>query len=187
MNRIRHSYDEEKNRKIESLSSGSQNRNENVEPNKAKQSVKKRRKMRRQKERRRRFKKIQKKRKNQKIEQEWTELLEESVKVQEEFEEKRPLDVTNIEWSPAQLKLLAKGQKFVPTPTKIDWVAKFKHYLAFARKCRLAVYFSRRGYNVGHQEEVDNIENENESKNKPWQSASSFSPEPCENTALEKF
>ena len=88
MNRIRHLYDEEKNRKIESLSSGSQNRNENVEPNKAKQSVKekvklirrernkriKRRKMRRQKERRRRFKKIQKKRKNQKIEQEWTKL-----------------------------------------------------------------------------------------------------------------
>ena len=77
MNRIRHSYDEEKNRKIESLSLGSQNRNENVEPNKAKQSVKekvklirrernkriKRRKMRCQKERRRRFKKIQKKRK----------------------------------------------------------------------------------------------------------------------------
>ena len=30
MNRIRHSYDEEKNRKIESLSSGIQNRNENV-------------------------------------------------------------------------------------------------------------------------------------------------------------
>ena len=38
---------------------------------------------------------------------------------------------------------------------------------------------------MGHQEEVDNIENE--SKNKPWQSASSFSPEPEENTALEKF
>ena len=38
---------------------------------------------------------------------------------------------------------------------------------------------------MGHQGEVDNIENE--SKNKPWQSASSFSPEPGENTALEKF
>ena len=80
---------------------------------------------------------------------------------------------------------VAKGQKFVSTPTKIDWVAKFKHYLAFARKCRVTIYFGRRGYNVGHQEEVDNIENE--SKNKPWQSASSFSPEPGENTALEKF
>ena len=59
--------------------------------------------------------------------------------------------------STAQLKLLAKGQKFVPTPTKTDWVAKFKHYLAVAGKCRLAVYFSRRGCNVDHQEEVDNI------------------------------
>ena len=38
---------------------------------------------------------------------------------------------------------------------------------------------------MGHQEELDNIENE--SKNKPWQGASSFSPEPGENTALEKF
>ena len=38
---------------------------------------------------------------------------------------------------------------------------------------------------MGHQEEVDNTENE--SKNKPWQSAGSFSPEPGENTALEKF
>ena len=38
---------------------------------------------------------------------------------------------------------------------------------------------------MGHQEEVDNIENE--SKNKPWQSASSFSPEPGQNTALLKF
>ena len=49
-----------------------------------------------QKERRRMFKKIQKKRKNRRIEQEWTKLSEESVNVQEEFEEKIPLDVTNI-------------------------------------------------------------------------------------------
>ena len=118
-----------------------------MEPNKAKQSVKEkvklirrernksvtRRKMRRQKERRSRFKKIQKKIKNQKINKNGQKLLEESVKVQDEFEEKRPLYVTNIEWSSAQLKLLAKGQKFVPTPTKIDWVVKFKHYLTFAR------------------------------------------------------
>ena len=39
MNRRMHSYEEEKNWKIESLSSGSQNRSENVEPNKTKQSV----------------------------------------------------------------------------------------------------------------------------------------------------
>ena len=38
---------------------------------------------------------------------------------------------------------------------------------------------------MGHQEEVDNIGHE--SKNKPWKSASSFSPEPGENIALEKL
>ena len=91
MNRRMHSYEEEENRKIKSLSSDRVNRSENVEPNKSKQSVKekvklirrdtnkkvKRWKMRRQKERRR-FKKIHKKRKNQRIEQEWIKLLEES-------------------------------------------------------------------------------------------------------------
>ena len=38
---------------------------------------------------------------------------------------------------------------------------------------------------MGYLEEIDNIGNE--SKNKPRQSASSFSPEPGENIALEKF
>ena len=38
---------------------------------------------------------------------------------------------------------------------------------------------------MDHQKEIDNIGSE--SKNKPWQSASSFSPEPVENIALEKF
>ena len=91
MSRRMHSHEEEENRKIKSLSSDRVNRSENVEPNKSKQSVKekvklirrdtnkkvKRWKMRRQKERRR-FKKIHKKRKNQRIEQEWIKLLEES-------------------------------------------------------------------------------------------------------------
>ena len=55
------------------------------------------------------------------------------------LQEKRPLDRTGVDWTPAQLKLLAKGQKFVPSPHKVDRVSKYKDFMAFARKLRLAV------------------------------------------------
>ena len=57
------------------------------------------------------------------------------------LQKKRPLDRTGVEWTPAQLKLLAKGQTFVPSPHKVDRVSKYKDFMAFATKLRLALYF----------------------------------------------
>ena len=48
----------------------------------------------------------------------WIEILKESNEVQKTLEQRGPSDDTNVEWSQAQLNLLAKGQKFIPTPKK---------------------------------------------------------------------
>ena len=58
------------------------------------------------------------------------------------LQEKRPLDRTVLTRN-RRKKLLAKGQKFVPLPHKVDGVSKYKDFMAFARKLRLALYFSR--------------------------------------------
>ena len=65
------------------------------------------------------------------------------------LEQRQPLDNTNVEWTQAQLNLLAKGQKFIPTPKKVDRVQKFKDFLSFARKLRLAIFFYRRSQEEG--------------------------------------
>ena len=72
-----------------------------------------------------------------------TKILSTAVEVEKTLQEKRPLDRTGVDWTPAQLKLLAEGQKFVPSPHKVDRVSKYKDFMAFARKLRLALYFSR--------------------------------------------
>ena len=46
------------------------------------------------------------------------------------------MDRTDINWSPSQLRLLSKDQKFVPAPKKIDRVKKFDDFMAFARTLR---------------------------------------------------
>ena len=103
----------------------------------------KRRKIKRNKERRRAQKKLQRGRREQRETEKWTKLLSTAVEVEKTLQEKRPLDRTSVDWTPAQLKLLAKGQKFVPSPHKVDRVSKYKDFMAFARKLRLALYFSR--------------------------------------------
>ena len=88
----------------------------------------------------------------------WIEILKESSEVQKTLEQRRPLDNTNVAWTQAQLNLLAKGQKFIPTPKKVDKVQKFKDFLSFARKLRLAVFFTgvrRRGV-VGKYQKAQN-------------------------------
>ena len=100
--------------------------------------------------------------------------------MQKTLEQRRPLDNTNVEWSQAQLNLLAKGQKFIPTPKKVDRVQKFKDFLSFARKLRLAIFFHRRSQEGGGGEI-------SESTQYPWTKASEFDPVPGENMALEEF
>ena len=83
----------------------------------------------------------------------WIEILKESSEVQKTLEQRRPLDNTNVEWTqgppPPQLNLLAKGQKFTPTPKKVGRVQKFKDLLSFAQKLRLAIFFHRRSQDGG--------------------------------------
>ena len=71
------------------------------------------------------------------------------MKCKKTLEQRRPLDNTNVEWSHAQLNLLAKGQKFIPTPKNVDRVQKFEDFLSFARKLRLAISFHRRSQEGG--------------------------------------
>ena len=40
------------------------------------------------------------------------------MKCRKTLEQRRLLDNTNVEWTQAQLNLLAKGQKFIPTLKK---------------------------------------------------------------------
>ena len=103
----------------------------------------KRRKIKRNKERRRAQKKLQRGRREQRETEKWIKILSTAVEVEKTLQEKRPLDRTSVDWTPAQLKLLVKGQKFVPSPHKVDRVSKYKNCMAFARKLRLALYFSR--------------------------------------------
>ena len=83
-----------------------------------------RRVIRKSKRRRRKYKKIQRKRHDVKETEKWIEILKESNEVQKTLEQRRPFDNTNVEWSQSQLNLLAKGQKFIPTPKKVDRVQK---------------------------------------------------------------
>ena len=110
----------------------------------------------------------------------WIEILKESSEVQKTLEQRRPLDNTNIEWTQAQLNLLAKGQKCIPTPKKVDRVKKFKDFLSFARKLRLAVFFHRRSQEGGGGEI-------SEGTKYPSTKASEFDPVPGENMALVEF
>ena len=102
------------------------------------------------------------------------------MKGKKTLEQRRPFDNTNVEWTQAQLNLLVKGQKFVPTPKKVDRVQKFKYFLCFARKLRLAIFFHRRSREGGGGEI-------SEGTKYPWTKANEFDPVPGENMALEEF
>ena len=110
----------------------------------------------------------------------WIEILKESSEVQKTLEQRRLLDNTNVEWTQTQLNLLAKGQKFIPSPKKVDRVQKFKDFLSFAWKLMLAIFFHRRSQE-GDSGEVS------EGTKYPWTKASEFDPVPGENMALEEF
>ena len=94
----------------------------------------KRRKIKRNKERRRAQKKLQRRRREQRETEKWSKILSTAVEVEKALQENRPLDHTGVDWTPAQLKLLAKRHKFVPSPHKVDRVSKYKDFMAFARK-----------------------------------------------------
>ena len=127
--------------------------------------------IRKSKRRRRKYKKIQRKRQDVKQTEKWIEILKESSEVQKTLEQRRPLDNTNVDWTQAQLNLLPKGQKFIPTPKKVDRVQKFKDFLSFARKLRLAIFF--------HRCSLEGVVGEiSEGTKYPWTKASEFYPVP---------
>ena len=90
----------------------------------------KRRKIKRNKERRRAQKKLQRGRREQRETEKWTKVISTAVEVEKTLHVKRPLDRTGVDWTPVQLKLSRKGQKFVPTPHKVDRVSKYKDFMA---------------------------------------------------------
>ena len=100
-----------------------------------------RRKRRKCKERKRVQKRGQRKRSDEKETEKWKEILREGRETEKSLEDRKPMDRTDVNWTTGQLRLLSKGQKFVPAPKKIDRVKKFDDFMAFARKLRLAIYF----------------------------------------------
>ena len=101
----------------------------------------KRRKIKRNKERQKAQKKLQRGRREQRETEIWTKILSTAVEV-EKMLEKRPLDHSGVDWTLAQLKLLAKGKNLSHLPHKVDRVLKYKDFMAFARKLWFALYFS---------------------------------------------
>ena len=99
------------------------------------------------------------------------------------LQEKRLLDRTSVDWTPAQLKLLAKGQKFVPSPHKVDRVSKYEDFMAFARKLRFALYFSRIREETGDEGMGTSLDTDK----MPWVKPSTFDPPPGQNDTLEEF
>ena len=99
------------------------------------------------------------------------------------LQEKRPLDHTSVDWTPAQLKLSAKGKKFVPSPHKVDRVSKYKDFMAFARKLWLALYFSRIREETGEEGMGTSLDTDK----MPWEKPSTFDPPPGLNDTLEEF
>ena len=143
----------------------------------------KRRKIKRNKERRRAQKKLQRGRREQRETEKWTKIFSTAVEVEKTLQEKRPLDRTGVDWTLAQLKLLAKRQKFVPSPHKVDRVSKYKDFMAFARKLQLALYFSRIKEENGEEDmgtsfDIDKM---------PWEKPSIFDPPPGQNDTSEEF
>ena len=98
-------------------------------------------------------------------------------------EEKRLLDCTGVDSILAQLKLLAKGQTFVPSPHKVDRVSKYKDFMAFARKLRLVLYFSRIREETGEEGMGTSLDTDK----MPWEKPSTFDPPPSQNDTLEGF
>ena len=137
----------------------------------------KRRKLHRNKERRRVLKKQQRKRRGHRETEEWSKAKE----VEETLEERKPLDRTGVDWTQAQLNLLSKGQKFVPSPYKVDQVSKYKDFMSFAGKLRLAVYFNRL-----REQNRESSHSESYGDDKmPWEKPSNFDPPPSESEVLE--
>ena len=58
-------------------------------------------------------------------------------------------DTTGYDFSESDLLLFGKGQKFVPTPIRVDLVKKHEDFLEFSRKLRLKVYFHNRDVENG--------------------------------------
>ena len=115
--------------------------------------------------------------------EEWIKILSKAKEVEETLEERKPLDRTGVNWTPAQLSLLPKGQKFVPSPYLVDRVAKYKDFMSFSRKLRLAVYFNRL-----REQNVESSQSESYCDDKmPWEKPSDFDPLTGENEALEDF
>ena len=87
------------------------------------------------KERKRRYRRKQRKNKELRLKETWRQILRKSEEiVREERQDHSPMDRTEVEWNQNKLSLFRKGQKFVPTPERIDTVAKFNHFNEFARK-----------------------------------------------------
>ena len=148
-----------------------------------------RRKRRKCKERKRVKKRGQRKRSDEKETEKWKEILREGRETEKSLEDRKPMDRTDVNWTPGQLRLLSKGQKFVPAPKKIDRVKKFDDFMAFARKLRLAIYFYEKA--KWDQEEGGKGEKREEtgaiSEKMPWEKPSEFNPAPGQSEALEDF
>ena len=57
-------------------------------------------------------------------------------------------DSTNWLFIESDLSLCAKGQKFIPKPLRIDLVKKYDDFTSFCRRLRLALYHSRRRWEI---------------------------------------
>ena len=104
-------------------------------------------------------------------------------------------DTTGYGFSESDMLLFGKGQKFVPTPKRVDLVKKKNEdFLEFSHKLRLKGYFHNRDSEHGggndhisvREQGKEDLEFEYEGPT-PWKKNSEFEPYAGENETVEEF
>ena len=97
-----------------------------------------------------------------------------------------PLDNTSYNWQEQEKEVCSLGLKFVPTIRRHNLANKYKDFLQFGRRLRLAVLFHRlEKENVVNENQIIRIESEEIVYEEPWTKPSTFNPTAGQNEALE--
>ena len=98
------------------------------------------------------------------------------------------LDNTSYNWQEQEKEVCSSGLKFVPTIRRHNLANKYKDFLQFGRRLRLAVFFHRlEKENVVNENQIIRIVSEEIVHEEPWTKPSTFNPTAGQNEALESF
>ena len=134
---------------------------------------------------RKRVRKRNNKKSNQKRKERRKREIEQFRESMKDVSRRTAEEMINVkDFSESDLLLFGKGQKFVPTPKRVDLVKKHEDFLEFNRKLRLKVYFHNRDVeNGGESDHISVREHVGEDLEfefvdpTPWKKNSEFEPQ----------